>query len=533
MLSLLGFSCTTVIDSIVDQHLLTPRPPALGALTAGPTATGAAAQQGSSAQGSSPLARRHKRSNTYPDSRLAAADLSAPYPVTGLQVQLPSAGPTEAAAAADVGAVDNNNGFSTGLSSPASDVRYTGGAGSSSMQSLPPRLPPSAQHIAEPSAAGGLLQEPQQGPEDSPFAVQDGLWHYNPAYRSTWDLDEQLQQQGQQQQSSGSQAVGQPPARSSSQHASTTVRSSPFEQAAPMQEVELQLLKSKQGQGSSGTGSPLIATSYDGGPQPHADDDSSAAAAAASAAAASAVVGPAEQAPARGQIALSAPGTASAASSRHSSSSTLAQRRSLNITPLAQAAPSVPLGRQETWRSTLSPVPSASYDTPGVFGAAGGGGAGMLSTAASSAAAFGRRSSAGGAPGDTGSLAPASSVPSAYPMTPASRISGFGAQLFSLSQSRLRVSTGGDSSDGDASGEDSSGDDDEGGRPASPTRAQAAALQSGSFRRRPGASMRQIARSVRRMGGALGLLLFTICCYFSWSSVMDCSSLWHCTPIVS
>lgn len=428
MQSLLSFSVDTAIDSVVEQHV-TPRPAAAGV------------QQAQAAgQNPSPVVRRHKRSNTFPDSTSLAADFSVPYP----RVLPPS--PAAAARAASPGAAAAGANAAAPLTINTTDVEACStGPGSPLLSPMP-----------QPAAAGDAGQ---YQPGDQP-SEQQRLWHYNPAFRPSSDLDEQQQQLLVQ--SSEPQVLNR----------SNSTPQSPFEAATAMQVVELQL-KSKQPTTttSSGTGSPMIGSSFAGGVLVQADAEAAAGAASA---------------------ALPSPsGSASDAhSSRPTSSSggTIAQRRSLNIPPLAQAPAAV---RQDTWRSTLSPVPSASYDTPGGLGNQG------FATAASATPAFGRRSSAGTELG----LAPATSAPGTFAWTPASRVSGFVAPLLSVRQDRLRMSDTTASSSAEDSGEDSSGEEDEDMRVSSPRRAQAAAVPGTSFRRRPGASMRQIARSVRRMGG--------------------------------
>jgi hypothetical protein len=361
----------------------------------------------------------------------------------------------------------DGGGGGTGLSTPTSTVSYNGASSSTGQQ--PVQLP----------------MEPGEG--QAWVGLQEGAWHTNPAFRASWDLDEQPQQQLQP--AGQLQGIGR----------SANGARSPFQTT---QEAEI-LLNEKQltHSLSSGTGSPMIATSYDGGGCQQADSHSEAAVAAVAAAAAAA-------AQAVGDSAAGESGVLLQQTSRPTSSSggTLAQRRSLNITPLGQpvaaAASSNTAGgagrvRIEGWRSTLSPVPSASYDLTG-----------SLTTSASATASFGRRPTAGMDGGPAG----ASSGPGGvYAQTPASRISGFGSQLFSLSQRHMRVSAGSPSSSAAGSDEEhSSSEEDEGQGRSSPTRAQAARLQSTSFKHLSGASVRQIARSVRR-GEFLGLGCRRVC----------------------
>lgn len=458
MHTLLEFSTVTAIDSVVNQRV-TPRFGTAAAAGGSPITPTTGTQ--AAGLGRSPNVVRHRRSNSYPDGRHAAAELAAPYPTMGLHVEVPEA-PTEPAAAAAVPSASASRHLlgsgdgGTGLSTPNSAVSYPGGPSSSG-------LPQSIFLEANSDAAGG----PQQG-----------LWHNNPAFRASWDLDEQQQQQP--------QLVG---LRRSS---SADGPRSPFEtaqEAAGLHFKDKRIVRSL----SSGTGSPLIATSYDGGAPHQADSDTEAPSSVSAAAAAVAAAAP-RRATEPGVVASGAP---LQQGSRPSSSSggTLAQRRALNIAPLGQPSSSAAGAgrgnRFETWRSTLSPVPSASYD----HGLASG-----LVSSASAAPTFGRRSSTGV---DMG-LATAGSVPGGYAPTPASRISGFGSQLFSLSGRRLRVATlSGSSSSAEVSDEDGSSsenEDDMEGR-TSPTKLQATRLQGKSFTHISGSSMRQIARSMRRMGG--------------------------------
>lgn len=461
MHTLLRFCTGAAIESVIDQNST----PGLGA-----AAFAAAAVRGGSpiapattAQGSSSqFVRRHQRSNTYPDSQLgAAAELAAPYPMMGLHVEVPEAPlepPTAAASATFASQKPFDGG--TGLSTPTSAVSYPGGASSSS------GLPQS------------VFLDVDSGEVQPAEGLQQGLWHSNLAFRASSDLDEQQQQQ-----------VLRPllELRRSSSAEGTR---SPFETAQTSSGLQLkdkQLMRSV----SSGTGSPLIATSYDGG-------GGAAQAAEADAAAATATV------PASASAAPQPDAGASGVSlqqqrSRPSSSSggTLAERRALSIAPLSQASSSPghvaaagPRGnRLETWRSTLSPVPSASYDQHGL------GTSGLVSSA-SAAPTFGRRSSAG--------VDAAGGGPGGYAPTPASRISGFGSQLFSLSGRRLHVpavSASSSAAGSDEEGSSSSENEEEGQADGSPTKLQATRLQNRSLRHISGASMRQIARSVRRMGG--------------------------------
>jgi hypothetical protein len=345
----------------------------------------------------------------------------------------------------------------TGLSTPNSAVSYPGGASSSS--GLP-------QSIFLDADSGELQAE-----------ATEGLWHSNPAFRASSDLDEQQQQQEQQ---SAQPLLGL--RRSSSAEGPR----SPFETAQTASGLQLSKDKHLMRSVSSGTGSPLIATSYDGGAVQTADPD---------AAAASAV---SQQDAGASGLPLQQQQQQPRSRPSSSSGGTLAERRALNITPLAQASASSsahvsaaagPRGnRLETWRSTLSPVPSASYDQQHGFGASG------LVSSASAAPTFGRRSSAGVDTATAGGYAP----------TPASRISGFGSQLFSLSGRRLHVPAASASSSAvgsDEEGGSSSENEEEGQADGSPTKLQATRLQNRSLRHISGASMRQIARSVRRMGG--------------------------------
>jgi hypothetical protein len=464
MHTLLDYSMAAAIESVVEQH----QAPPLGV----PAAAAAAMQpQQAVAQGPQPVVRRHKRSNTYPDSRFAKADITAPYPVTGLQLQLPQApGDPTAPAAAAAGAEESftsegmvsADGGETGLSTPASHVDYSGAGG----RQLPASVSLECDSGDGPGA--GVLGSTQQDHQSS--------WHYNPAYRESWDLDEQQQQQL----SLVSALPAALPEGSSDGASRGSHSSSPFQH---VQEVQLQLKgKQQERSASSSNGSTLIPTSVDGTmQQQQAGMDADGAV---THLAPALGVTDAEQQP----------------SSRPSSDTgaTLAQRRALNIAPLAQAAAAAAAGRAETWRSTLSPVPSASYDT----------GSG-LATAASAAPTFGRRSSAGA------DLPPSSSAPGGYGVTPSSRISGFGSQLFSLSGRRLKVPTASSASSSATASDDdgSNSDEGEGDREVAPAQAQAVQMQGASYRHLSGASMRQLARSVRRLGGKLaGAGGFGVCC---------------------
>jgi hypothetical protein len=468
MHTLLDFSTSAAIESVVDEYV-TPRLAAALAAAA-PVAPNAAAAPGFVSPGSS-YRRRHKRSNTYPDThQLGAADLAVPYPAVGLHVKVPEA-PTEpsaAAAASLYGSASSkrllsSNDGGTGLSTPDSTTSYPGGASSS--RGLPKSIFLDAQ--------SGVVQAGTRS---------QGLWHTNPAFRASWDLEEQPQQ-----------LLGL--RRSNSAEGASR---SPFETSQEGSGLQLKdkdrLVRSM----SSSSGSPLIATSYHGGAPHRAESDGEAGSTvAASTAAAATAAAPAAMQPGA-QAAGGASGVPLQQSGRASSSGggTLAQRRAVNIAPLAQAsaATAAAVGRGnrfETWRSTLSPVPSASHDH--AFGSG-------LVSAASAAPTFGRRSSAGVELG----LTTTSSVPGAYAPTPASRISGFGSQLFSISGRRLHVPIG-TSASSSAAGSDEEGsssdseEDMQGG--ASPTKLQTTRLQGSSFRHISGASMRQIARSMRRMGG--------------------------------
>jgi hypothetical protein len=465
MHTLLDYSMAAAIGSVVEQH----EAPLLGV----PPAAAAQPQQAAT-QGSQPGVRRHKRSNTYPDSRLAKADMTAPYLVAGLQLQLPQApGDTPATAAAAAAAeasfasegMVSADGGGTGLSTPASHVSYSGAGGR--------QLPASVFLECDPGDASGadLLGSSQQERQSS--------WHYNPAFRESWDLDEQQQQQ-QLLLVSGQTAAALPGSSGDGASRGST-NSSPFQH---VQEVQLQL-KGKQQERSapSSNGSTLIPTYVDRTAQQQAGADAE-----------GAVV---DLAPALGAM-----DAAQQPSSRPASDSgaTLAQRRALNIAPLAQAAAAAAAGRAETWRSTLSPVPSASYDNGTSSG---------LATAASAAPTFGRISSSGA------ELPPTSSAPGGYGVTPSSRISGFGSQLFSISGRRLKVPTASSVSSSAASDEDgSTSDEGEGDGEVAPAQAQAVQLQGTSYRHLSGASIRQLARSVRRLGGEslLGVWVVSVCC---------------------
>lgn len=469
MYTLLDFSTSVAIDSVVDQRPTSRPAMAPAAATTAPASSGAAAM------------RRHKRSNSYPDGQLAvpSGTGTTPFPASGLHVQAnwapmqPMVAPAPSASSIYTDSTAlmsaDGGGGGTGLSTPTSTVSYNGASSSTGQQ--PVQLP----------------MEPGEG--QAWVGLQEGAWHTNPAFRASWDLDEQPQQQPQ------------PAGQLQGTIRSVSGARSPFQTT---QEAEI-LLKEKQltHSLSSGTGSPMIATSYDGGGCQQADSHSEAAVAAVAAAAAAAPQ-------AVGDSAAGESGVLLQQTSRPTSSSggTLAQRRSLNITPLGQPATAAAAssnmaggagrGRIDGWRSTLSPVPSASYDLTG-----------SLTTSASATAAFGRRPTAG----MDGGVASVSSGPGgAYAQTPASRISGFGSQLFSLSQRHMRVSAGSPSSSAAGSDEEhSSSEEDEGQGRSSPTRAQAARLQSTSFKHLSGASVRQIARSVRR-GESLRLGLHACLC---------------------
>lgn len=431
MRCLLTFSQQTVIDSIVEDQYLAPRPQVAEAAPVGVLG----------ARAGSPLRRRHKRSNTYPDANGAAVGLAAPYPTTDLQLRTAhwaeQLEQEHVASATGTGAA-SALGCNTSLSSPATGVAY----------------PDAATHAQQTSV-------PRQ-PDPHAGSQQQQVWQFNPAFRASWDLDEKLSGPGQSEE----------PAQLSSGGQQQDSATGPELHAAPSVHEDCRLkVKPRSTSASSSIGSPLIASAFNDG-APLAAQGAPAAT---------------ETAPSLSAGDAAATKNAAASSARTSSSgSTLAQRRSINIPPLESAGPSRNARRQELWQSTLSPVHLGPHDASAT----------MLISAASAAAAFGRRSSMGTA------FAPSSNGAGVHAMAPASRISAFGLQLLSLSQNRLRVSQTGDSVSADASADDSDtsgGDGDD--VPLSPDAAQAVMLQRSSFRRRPGPAVRQIAQSVRRMGG--------------------------------